>query len=364
MSHPPSGRLRRDDHGGQARLCPESHLREVFPRVRRYLDTFIDRLYGTRHPILHAALKTLVARGRRDPQEFALPLLVHGAIRGGTEPAVPVAAVHALWWRAANALDDLADGDAGPRTYGMDRGAALTAVLECGYGLPLRVLAALPAPEPLRRVLAADYLESWSAATDGQLGDLLNDPREVGPEEVCEVYRKKSGAVYAMACVLTARLAHGARSAVPGPEADEVAAWGEFGEILGILAQLRNDHEDLRDGAGSDLRNGTATYRLAQLLHGTGSAAGERARLLVGRAAVSEPHHRELTALLRSPEVARPCNRLLAGLRHRAHGLLDVLSPGSPSTALLRARVDAEARPLDAPGRQQRPLAPPMADRT
>ncbi|WP_407561810.1 hypothetical protein [Streptomyces sp. 184] len=351
MSHlPPSGDSHHDDHDdNDDQGVPERHIREAFPRVRQYLGELVDRCYGDRHPILHASLTTLVARGRRDPQEFALPLLVHAAIRGSTEPAVPVAAVHALWWRAANAFDDVADGDAGPRTYGMDRGVALTAALECGYGLPLRVLATLPAPEPLRRVLTADYLDSWTAATDGQLGDLLNEPEKVGPDEVREVYRKKSGAVYAMACLLTARLAYGAGSAGPGPEADRVAAWGEFGEVLGILAQLRNDQEDLRDGAGADLRNGTATYRLAQLLHRTDRAARERARLLFSRAAVSEPHHRELTELLRSPEVLRPCDRFLTELRHRAHALLDVVSPDSPSTTALRARVDAEARPPAAP---------------
>ncbi|MEO3850116.1 hypothetical protein ABGB09_21225 [Streptomyces sp. B8F3] len=216
-------------------------------------------------------------------------------------------------------------------------------------------------PEPLRRVLTADYLEGWTAATDGQLGDLLNEPGRVGPDEVREVYRKKSGAVYAMACALTARLAYGAGSAVAGPDAERVAAWGEFGEVLGILAQLRNDHEDLRDGAGADLRNGTATYRLAQLLHRSDRAGRERARQLFSRAAVSEPHHRELTELLRSPDVLRPCNRLLAELRHRAHALLDVLAPASPHTALLRSRVDAEARSADVCEQQERPTTGPSA---
>ncbi|MEO3845545.1 MULTISPECIES: hypothetical protein [unclassified Streptomyces] len=84
----------------------------------------------------------------------------------------------------------------------------------------------------------------------------------------------------------------------------------------------------------------------------------ERARLLFSRAAASEPDHRELTELLRSPDVLRPCNRLLADLRHRANALLDDLSPDSPCTGLLRARVDAEARPLGV-GEEERPAAAP-----
>lgn len=80
---------------------------------------------------------------------------------------MPIAAVHALWWRSANTFDDVADGGTGPLMYGMHPGSAMTAALECGYGLPLRTLAELPVPESLRRVLSNDYLDGWATAATG-----------------------------------------------------------------------------------------------------------------------------------------------------------------------------------------------------
>ncbi|MFE0192966.1 polyprenyl synthetase family protein [Streptomyces sp. NPDC058989] len=291
-------------------------------------------------------MHTLVTRGRHDPQELALPLLVHAAINGSAEPAVPIAAAHALWWRSANTFDDVADGDAGSLMYGMDRGAAMTAALECGYGLPLRALAALSVPDPLRRALTTDYLDGWAAASDGQIRDILNRPHTVETDGVYETYRKKSGAIYAMACVMSARLSHSARPEQNSPGNDEVAAWREFGEVLGILAQFRNDHEDLRGGPGADLRNRTATYLLVHLLHRSDQTTRERALPLLDQAPVSEPHRQELAELLLSPQVLHPYNQFVAKLRHRAHTLLDTLVHSSPFAEPLRARVDANARPL------------------
>ncbi|MCS4558769.1 class 1 isoprenoid biosynthesis enzyme, partial [Shewanella sp. C32] len=73
-------------------------------------------------------------------------------------------------------------------------------------------------------------------------------------------YAHKSGAVYGMACAMAARLAAGT-----GPA--EIDPWRRFGQLLGLLAQFRNDADDLRSGRYEDLRNGTATYLLVHLLH-------------------------------------------------------------------------------------------------
>ncbi|MCK7626624.1 polyprenyl synthetase family protein [Streptomyces sp. RS10V-4] len=330
---------------------PEEHIRSLFPHVRRHLADLVQRHYGARHPVLRTSLAALVEHGRRDPQEAALPLLVHAAISGRAAPAVPVAAAHALWWRSANTFDDVADGDAGTLMYGMDRGAAMTAALECGYGLPLRALAELPVPQALCRALSADYLDAWAAASDGQIRDLLHAPQQVGPEAVYEVYRKKSGAVYAMACAMAARLAHGTGAGPDGVAAwqecgEAVAAWYAFGEVLGALAQFRNDHDDLCGGPGADLRNGTATYLLVHLLTQSAPATRERALPLLEQAAQAESPRRQLTDLLLSPPVLDPYNQVLAELRRRAHTLLDTLAPASPYAEPLRARVDLNARPL------------------
>ncbi|MFK8847025.1 hypothetical protein [Streptomyces sp. Ac-502] len=154
---------------------------------------------------------------------------MHGAVEGTLEPAIPVAGVHALWWRAANTFDDVSDGDLGSRLYGGDPAAVMTAALECGYALPLRALAALPVPGPLRERLTADYLDGWTAACDGQVGDILGSPTGTGPEDVLTVYRHKSGSVYAMAATMAARLALGA----DGADDPRAAAWGSSGRPSG-----------------------------------------------------------------------------------------------------------------------------------
>ncbi|GHJ21302.1 MULTISPECIES: polyprenyl synthetase family protein [Streptomyces] len=337
-----------------ARQAAERRIREVYPLVRQYLAGLLDD-YRPRHGALRTAVGTLIGQGRSSPHEFALPLLIHGAISGDPEPAVPVAGVHALWWRAANTFDDLVDGDTGGhRLYGTDRGVAMLAALESGYALPLRALEAAELPTPLRRRLAADYLDCWTRATDGQIGDLLNRPQQVDTAQVLEVYRKKSGSVYEMAGTMAARLAHGTgrgqeASGGSGADGDDpsVATWGEFGHLLGVLAQFRNDHDDLCGGPGEDLGNGTATYLLVHLLHSAPAAAREHALALLERTAAARSTRRELAAMMLAPKIVRPYNRFLTELHDRAHALLNTLAPASPFTDCLRARVDAETRLLE-----------------
>ncbi len=322
-----------------ARPSAEDRLAEAVPRVRQYLARLLDG-YRPRYAYLRPALERLVADGRRTPLECALPLLVHGALDGGLEPAVPLAGAHVLWWRAANTFDDVSDGGTGARLYGGDPGAVLIAALECGYALPLRALTALPLPGALRERLAADFLDGWTAACDGQVGDLLGSPAGTSPEEVLTVYRHKSGAVYGMAATLAARLALGAHRA----DDPRVAAWGEFGQAVGLLAQFRNDEDDLRSGHHEDLGNRTATYLLVQLLHAATDTDRERALELLGRAAESAADRRELAAMMFAPDVLAPYQRCLADVHRRAHALLDTLAPDSPFTACLHRRVDDEVR--------------------
>lgn len=335
---------------------PEGEVGRAFPRVRAYLARLLAD-YGPEYGPLRSPLEQLVVRGRQTPCEFGLPLLVHAAAAGTVEPAVPIAAVHALWWRAANTFDDVADGERAERLYGMPGGAALTAALECGYALPLRALAALPAPEPLRRRLRQDYLDTWTAASNGQIGDLLNHPAAVDPETVLAVYRHKSGAVYEMAAVMAARLAigtgygNGARPEREEPgaaEEERILDWGRFGHLLGVLAQFRNDEDDLRAGQ-DDLHNGTATYLLVHLLHTVPRPRREQALSLLADAPSCAERRRELHGMMREPDVLRPYRDHVRSLAREAHALLDALAPDSPHAPGLHALVDAESRFATAP---------------
>ncbi|WAL99824.1 polyprenyl synthetase family protein [Streptomyces sp. Je 1-369] len=340
----------------------EKNIRAVFPEVRQYLAGVLDT-YSPHHESLHSALDVLLTQGRPTPLELSLPLLVHAAISGEARPAVPVAAVHALWWRAANVFDDFVDGDE-PPLHGTAPGVAMVAALEGGYGLPLRALQAAPLPGPLRQRLMQDYLDGWTCAIDGQIADVRNHPQEVSTEEVLEVYRNKSASIYEMACTMAARLAHGGQASSPPRPSDSldpgrlaapathtgmsdvhahqsVTAWGEFGHLLGLLAQFRNDHDDLLDGDREDLRNGTATYLLVHLLN-TAPTARERALALLPQAAGSDDKRQELAHMMLTADVVGPYNQFLTSLNSRAHALLDTLAPAPPFTDCLRARVEAE----------------------
>lgn len=316
---------------------PEDRITALYPGVQEHLRALLDH-YRPQHPRLHGALERLLARGRKDPQEFALPLLVHAAITGVPGPAMPIAGVHALWWRAANTFDDVVDRDAVGRLYGLSSGVALTAALECGHALPLRALSTMDVPDPLRRRLVDDYFGGWTDAIDGQIGDVLSSPAEADPAGVMATYAHKSGAIYAMTCTMAARLALGTDRA-------EVEGWGRFGQLLGLLAQFRNDGDDLRSGRHEDLRNGTATYLLVHLLHTGSSADRERGLALLAEAATSHRSRQELADLMRQPAIMQPYQERLGAIADEARALLVELAPSSPFIEPLRERIDAEVLP-------------------
>ncbi|MFH8348974.1 polyprenyl synthetase family protein [Streptomyces sp. NPDC018045] len=316
-------------------------IARLLPEVSAFIDRQLDDYPDACGP-LRITVRTVIDQGRHERNETALPLLTHAAITGVPEPAVPVAAAHALWWRAANAFDDIADGDAGPAMYGIGTGPALMAALECGHGLPLRALAALDLPAALRERLVSDYLDGWTLTNDGQIRDLFNTAATADPQAVLTTYEHKSGSAYAMACGMTARIA--------GCDDAAVDAWRTFGHAVGTLLQFRNDEEELRDEREEDIRNGTATYRLVCALRQLSGEERQRALRLVREAADSPDGRAEIRAMLLDPAVQAATLAVRDGLLRRAHDLLDRLAVPSEFTTALRSLVDtaaARATPAD-----------------
>ncbi|MGG2464420.1 polyprenyl synthetase family protein [Streptomyces sp. RGM 3693] len=326
---------------------PEGDVSAAFPQVRHYLDDLLSG-YQTRYDHLHTPLRALITRGRQTPHELSLPLLVHAAVRGAPEPAVPVAAVHTLWWRAANTFDDIVDGDAGTRLYGLPHGIALTAALECGYALPLRALASMPLPEARRQALIREYLDGWTTACDGQIGDVLHHPADVEPETVLHVYRRKSAALYAMACSMAARVAEATH--LSGAPAVRVPDWARFGHVLGMLAQFRNDEDDLRSGQCEDLRNQRATYMLVLFLRSASPDRRAQALRLLESARASAASRQELLTMLRDPEVVARYHAHIHTQKREALALIESLAPRSPYAPALRALVHSEVGFLPSEG--------------
>lgn len=307
-----------------------------FPQVHQLIAEHLDS-YPRSHRPLADAVADSIAHGRVERNELSLPLLVHGSITGDPAPAIPVAAAHALWWRAANAFDDIADGDATSTLNGLALGAGLMAAQEYGYCLPMRIIEGLDHPAALRQQLIHDFAAGWTSTNDGQVRDVLNDPRIVTTSDVVTTYQHKSSSAYIMATTMAARLAYVAPPALE--------KWAEFARILGVLGQLRNDQEDLDGGKGEDLSNQTATYLLVRLLDGAEPNARRELTDLIDAASTSPAAAETLRDRLLEPSNSAPVTAWMNELGGTALGLLAELTQPSPFSSELETRVRAAATP-------------------
>ncbi|WP_327725320.1 polyprenyl synthetase family protein [Streptomyces europaeiscabiei] len=265
-----------------------------------------------------------------------LPLLVHAAETGFLGPAVPLGAVHVLWWTSACFLDDLADSHGARIPAGLGTEEALLVSVLGGHALPIRIVQAQPVPDAVRNALTVEIVNCCIDAVEGQLRDLRGDSENPSRDAVVAACRGKSGAPFSMITTMAALLADA------GPERTEL--WREFGRTFGVLWQLFNDQEDLLSGREEDLRNGTATYLLACALEET--PAGSRTRVVeLGVAARSSERARaELRALLLDPVVLRRFEKDLAVFRDEAHRVLGELGGDETYMPALRQLVDRTAR--------------------
>ncbi|MEU6161955.1 polyprenyl synthetase family protein [Streptomyces sp. NPDC047130] len=268
---------------------------------------------------------------RRQPMRYplsVLPLAVHGAETGDPEPALPLAAVHLLWWTAACRMDDLADADALTRHraeafLGSGPEASLT-TLAVGTLLPLRLLDSPRLPRAVRRDLGAELTSCGLAAVAGQLADLGGGRGEPRRDAVLATYRGKSGAPFAMITAMAALLADA------GPA--RTALWREFGDLFGVLWQLFNDQEDITSGRHEDLRNGTVTHLLACAAECAPPRDAARLRVLRPAARTSAAAREELLAVLLGEPVVDRFRRDLDAYRAMAHDVLDRLAGPAPGT--------------------------------
>ncbi|MGW0928280.1 polyprenyl synthetase family protein [Streptomyces sp. NPDC002644] len=281
---------------------------------------------------------------RRQPMRYplsVLPLAVHGAETGDPEPALPLAAVHLLWWTAACRMDDLADAEAlsgrGSGTGPASGPEAALTTLAVGTLLPLRLLDSPRLPSAVRRDLGAELTSCGLAAVAGQLADLGGGRGEPRRDAVLATYRGKSGAPFAMITAMAALLAGAGRA--------RTALWREFGDVFGVLWQLFNDQEDITSGRHEDLRNGTVTHLLACAAECAPPRDAARLRVLRPVARTSPEAREELLAVLLREPVLDRFRRDLDAYRATAHGVLDRLA--EPATG---AAPETEPAPTPATG--------------
>ncbi|MFI9645358.1 polyprenyl synthetase family protein [Streptomyces sp. NPDC052040] len=291
---------------------------------------------GAAAPALRDAVGRLLGHQQMRYPLSVLPLLVHGTETGSPAPALPLSAVHILWWTSACYLDDLADGQTSALPEGLGPHEALLAAIVTGHLLPLRVLEAPGVPAAVRPALTAELLDCGTTAAEGQLDDMRKNTGDATRDTVLAAYRGKSGAPFAMITAMAAILA--------GADGERVALWREFGDVFGLLWQVFNDYEDLASGRHEDLLNGTVTYALACALEEASPDARERILALQTAARTSAGARSDLAALLLGPSALAYCEKDLGEFRGTAYGLLDRLGGDGTHASVLRRLVDHTSR--------------------
>lgn len=265
----------------------------------------------------------------------ALPLLVHGAETADPHPAKPLAVVHLLWWAGARYLDDFADDETVSRRSPVEINTGILAALGVGSHLAGNLLAGIPASDAVRNDLRAELSRGWLDAINGQLRDLTEQPTSATLESILRSYQGKTGAPYAMAAAMAARLA--------GCTEGRVDEWRAFGLTFGLLRQLINDQRDLVTGRNEDLRNGTATYLLVHYLRLLPYERRADALRLLAAAQESAAARHELSERMLEAGVIEGYADSITPLIRGAHDSIDALGGEEAYVRELHGLVDETA---------------------
>ncbi|MFI6284213.1 polyprenyl synthetase family protein [Streptomyces sp. NPDC051018] len=311
--------------------------RQVSPDIEAEITAALERLGPASDAIGNAVTELLRHRELKHPLSV-LPLLVHAAETGAPGPALPVSAVHVLWWTSACYLDDLADGAGAAVAGALSEDEALLATVISGHILPLHIIRSPRIPESVRGALTTEVAGGWTGAIEGQLSDIRGDSGRATRDSVTTVYRRKSGSPFGMVTAMAA--------IVSGANTGRVELWREFGCVFGILWQIFNDQEDILTGRNEDLLNGTVTYLLACALEVAPPRSKERIRTLCGASRHSHGARAELTGLLLEPAALHRYREDISGFRDGAHRLLDDLGGDERYLPALRHLVDQSSRML------------------
>ncbi|WP_405442293.1 polyprenyl synthetase family protein [Streptomyces avidinii] len=311
--------------------------REVAQDIDTEIETALERLGPLASTTRSSVAKLLEHRKLRHPLSV-LPLLAHAIETGNPKPAIPLSAVHLLWWTSACYLDDLADANGASISGELTENEALLASVITGNALPIQILLEQDLPAPARSALITEILNGWIIGVDGQIDDMRGDVRSASRKSVIETYRGKSGAPFGMITAMAAIFS--------GTTAEKVELWREFGFVFGILWQIFNDQEDILSGRDEDLLNGTVTYLLASVIED--ASPGSREHILGLCAAAGRSHHArsELAGLLRTPTALDRYRAEIDAFRAEGYRILDELGGDETYLPVLRHLVDHASQML------------------
>ncbi|MFA7763525.1 polyprenyl synthetase family protein [Streptomyces sp. NPDC048723] len=311
--------------------------REVSQDIDAEIDTALERLGPLASTTRNSVAKLLEHRKLRHPLSV-LPLLTHAIETGNPKPAIPLSAVHLLWWTSACYLDDLADANGASISGELTENEALLASVITGNSLPIQILLAQDLPESARSALITEILNGWIIGVDGQIDDMRGDICSASRKSVVETYRGKSGAPFGMITAMAAIFS--------GTTAEKVELWREFGYVFGILWQIFNDQEDILSGRNEDLLNGTVTYLLASVIEDASPDSREHVLGLCAAAGRSQQARAELEGLLRTPAALDRYRAEIDAFRAEGYRILDELGGDETYSPVLRHLVDHASQML------------------
>lgn len=177
---------------------------------------------------------------KQTPKAWGLfPGLCCQAAGGQVNWADTIAASWLLFYAAADLMDSIQDQD-DPASWWSARGPAVA--LSASTGLFFWASSLLSETSGNERTasistdLLSDFHHSFLQMSAGQYADLVQSQPSL--DQYWQTASAKSGSFFALAC------RSGARIATQDPE--RVAAFGEFGQALGVLIQILDDLEDLQ----------------------------------------------------------------------------------------------------------------------
>ncbi|MFE7180787.1 polyprenyl synthetase family protein [Streptomyces erythrochromogenes] len=311
--------------------------RKVAQDIDAEIETALDRLGPVAATTRNSVAKLLEQRKLRHPLSV-LPLLTHAIETGNPGPALPLSAVHLLWWTSACYLDDLADANGASISGELTEDEALLASVITGNALPLQIILAQDLPEGAHGALITEILNGWIIGVDGQIDDMRGDICSASRKSVVETYRGKSGAPFGMITAMAAIFS--------GTTDEKIELWREFGYVFGILWQIFNDQEDILSGRDEDLLNGTVTYLLASVLEDASPLSREHILGLCAAASRSHQARTELASLLRTPVALGRYRAEIDGFRAEAYRILDELGGDEGYQPVLRNLVDHASQML------------------
>jgi geranylgeranyl pyrophosphate synthase len=207
--------------------------------VLNFLERFMD---GLPIPERHRELLQLhLGEGRAQAERQSLraaelPLLVHAALAGSEEPALPLAAACVLVYLGADLLDNVADAELPPCWLGRDPGEATLAAATLLAALPTLVLEGAAVSPQLARRLQLLFAEGMLAMSAGQQEDIAQ-PARWDAARCRTMVERKGGAEFAFFCRSAATLA--------GKDEATVSELAAFGAAYGAAGQLASDVGDL-----------------------------------------------------------------------------------------------------------------------